>query len=118
MTQTTRKRRRIQFRLRTLMIVVTVLAVACGYVGWQAKFVRERNGMLDWIARHGGRAYPLIDPRPNEMPPLVRRLLGDEPIGAVILRGPITAEERRSIAARLPEATIADGDQVTGPSLP
>jgi hypothetical protein len=27
-------RRRFQFRLRTLMIVVTVLAVPLGYVGW------------------------------------------------------------------------------------
>ena len=36
-------RRRFQFRLRTLMIVVTLLAVACGYVGSQAKVARERH---------------------------------------------------------------------------
>ncbi len=35
-----------QFRLRTLMIVVTLLAVPLGYVGWQAKIVRERK---DWF---------------------------------------------------------------------
>jgi hypothetical protein len=33
--------RRFQFGLRTLMIVVTLLAGACGYVGWQANIVRE-----------------------------------------------------------------------------
>jgi hypothetical protein len=35
------KLRRLQFRLRTLMIVVTLLAVPCVYVGRQAKIVRE-----------------------------------------------------------------------------
>jgi hypothetical protein len=34
---------RFQFRLRTLLIVVALLAVACAYVGWQAKIVKERH---------------------------------------------------------------------------
>jgi hypothetical protein len=38
--------RRFQVRLRTLLIGVTLLAVACGYVGWQVKIVREREAML------------------------------------------------------------------------
>jgi hypothetical protein len=42
-------RRRFQFRLRTLMIVVAVLALPCAYVGWQAKIVRERRAMLTRI---------------------------------------------------------------------
>jgi hypothetical protein len=33
--QPKRKRHWFQFRLRTLMIVVTLLAVPLGYVGWQ-----------------------------------------------------------------------------------
>jgi hypothetical protein len=36
-------RRRFQFRLRTLMIGVTLLAVVCGYVGRQAEIVRNRR---------------------------------------------------------------------------
>ena len=42
-------RPRFQFRLRTLMIAVTVVAVVCGvcgYVRQQAKIVRERNEVL------------------------------------------------------------------------
>jgi hypothetical protein len=39
------KRRWFQFRLRTLMIVVTLLAVPLGYVGWQVKIVRERKAL-------------------------------------------------------------------------
>jgi hypothetical protein len=38
-----RKRRWFQFSLRTLMIVVTLLAVVSAYVGWQATIVRERK---------------------------------------------------------------------------
>src|SRR5438477_6176 len=34
---------KLQFRLRTLMIVVTLLAVPLGYVGRQAKIVRKRR---------------------------------------------------------------------------
>jgi hypothetical protein len=54
-------RRRFQFRLRTLMIGVPLLAVPLGYVGWQAKIVRERRAMLIWIEDNGGR----IEPRRN-----------------------------------------------------
>jgi hypothetical protein len=38
--------RRFRFRLRTLMIGVTVLAVPCAYIGWQAKIVREHEAAL------------------------------------------------------------------------
>src|SRR5260221_13735820 len=38
--------RRYQFRLRTLMIVVTLPAMPMGYLGWQAKIVRARCEFL------------------------------------------------------------------------
>ena len=50
-----RKRRWFQFSLRSLMIGVTLLAVPCAYVGWQAKIVRERRAMLGTIDAVGGR---------------------------------------------------------------
>jgi hypothetical protein len=36
-------RRRFQFRLRTLMIVVTLMAAACGYVAHEARIAKERR---------------------------------------------------------------------------
>ena len=50
-----RKRRWFQFSLRTLMIGVTLLAVPIGYVGWQAKIVRERTAMESVILAQFGR---------------------------------------------------------------
>jgi hypothetical protein len=71
---------RFQFRLRTLMIVVTLLAVPLGYVGWQAKIMRERRAMLRTIDAAGGR-YVVINegelPAGMTGPGRIRRLLGD-----------------------------------------
>jgi hypothetical protein len=67
-----RKRRWLQFSLRSLMIVVTVLAVPCTYVVWQAKIVRERTAFRDvrcgfsWIGD-------------DDAIPWLRRCLGGEP---------------------------------------
>ena len=49
-----RKRRWFQFNLRTLMIGVTLLAVACGYFAWQARIVWERKATKDWVRANGG----------------------------------------------------------------
>jgi hypothetical protein len=54
-----RERRWFQFSLRTLMILVTLLAVACGYVAWQANIVRDRKAVLREIVANGGTWYPL-----------------------------------------------------------
>ncbi len=48
------KRRWYQFRLRSLLIVVTLLTVPLGYVGWQAKIVRERKALLQLVVESGG----------------------------------------------------------------
>jgi hypothetical protein len=42
-----RKRRWFQFSLRTLLIGVTLLAVACGYVAKEAKTAWQRQSFLD-----------------------------------------------------------------------
>jgi hypothetical protein len=75
-----RKPCRFQFRLRTLMIVVTLLAVPLGYVGWQKKIVERRNA---WISEHrdcrfiseqdaGGSTL-----EPDQNPSCIRLWLGD-----------------------------------------
>jgi hypothetical protein len=44
MTDHSAPRRRFQFRLRTLLIVVTVVAVLCSVVAWYAK---ERERLIE-----------------------------------------------------------------------
>ena len=55
--------RRFQVRLRTLMIVVTLVAVLCNYVAHEAKFVREREATLASIKKARGE-YILADAPP------------------------------------------------------
>jgi hypothetical protein len=78
-------RRRFQFRLRTLMIVVALLAVPCAYVGWQAAIVRVRLKILadfrdpphiiNWHTAYLGDK--------SQAPGLLRRWLGDKEVGSL-----------------------------------
>jgi hypothetical protein len=110
-------RRRFQFRLRTLMIGVTLLAVVYGYVGWQAKIVRERRALQIKYARQIGCNIRFAG-FPGEFIPAdfqtsttwVRRLLGDVDvyrIGTPPNRD-FTPSELEEIHRILPEATTVD----------
>lgn len=105
-------RRRFQFRLRTLMIGVTLLAVPCGYFGWQAKIVRERKAMRIETEQHGTETIDfdgiVWNPESKPKPSLVRRWMGDKALfeADVQLRdldSPYTAR----IKEVFPEATIS-----------
>jgi hypothetical protein len=102
-------RRRFQFRLRTLMIAVTLLAIPCGYLGWQAKIVRDRRAMIDRVVSIDNGFRMKIDFRMTEPAvsvPWIRRLLGDEAIDYIDLPLDTEIEERQRIRAAFPEAHI------------
>jgi hypothetical protein len=46
-----------RFSLRTLLIVVTVLAVPLGWVGWRLRQVRREQATIAWVVEIGGRVY-------------------------------------------------------------
>jgi len=46
--------RRFQFSVRTLLIIVVLLAIPLGWVGWQAKIVRNRQALLMRVISRGG----------------------------------------------------------------
>ncbi len=121
---------RLQFRLRTLFVVVTIFAVVCAYVGWQAKIVRERNMIRQRLATERGEVYeptPVASTRdrvlrrswgdeipitmlvpsanPHARISWIRRLLGDRPVTAIglFLR---SHEECERVAAAFPEAAV------------
>ena len=94
-------RRRFQFHLRTLMIGVTLLAVACGYVGWQAKILRERRALLMKVRIAHGEWWTREDVNsPLEKSGIgisvMRRMLGDHEYGVIMVpkRFPRDDEDR------------------------
>jgi hypothetical protein len=129
-----RPRRRFQFRLRTLMIVVTLTAVLCSYAAREAKIVREREAILASIKNAGGDyilagappvyvdavwlndGKPLLQQfakgREESRPSMLRRWLGDV---AVIRINAWDSRTELEIARCFPEANIyAPEDAATG----
>jgi hypothetical protein len=61
-------RRSFQFRLRTLLIGVTLLAIVCGYLAWQRKVQLAEAMALSRIHSLGG--FALFASPPNYSSPL------------------------------------------------
>jgi hypothetical protein len=123
-------RRRFQFRLRTLMIVVSLLAMPLGYVGWQAKIVRERKAVLAEIEDAGGgffsdlrtttgfwnrfpnwpdEAIASVDSQREVGAPArtkVRILLGDEGVIVIWLPATVVPAVEARIGQYIPEAYV------------
>jgi hypothetical protein len=113
-------KRRFQFRLRTLMIVVTLFCVVGGgYIGWQKSKVLARQA---WLSAHQQSPASLsgiiwtsetvINGNPANSPPIIRRWLGDEAKLMVLVR---TDAEQREAAELFPEAEIARFESEFGP---
>jgi hypothetical protein len=96
-------RRRFQFRLRTLMIAVTLLAVPCAYVGRQVKIVRERRTWLEDL-RTGYWTGSQYDK--SKSPSVLRRWLGDRAVERVYLRD-ISPAQLEEIKWLFPEAKVS-----------
>jgi hypothetical protein len=106
-------RRWFQYSLRSLMIGVTLLAVPCGYIGWQAKIVRERKSLLERIDGVNGPILShseVIDGFGDHAGfvelPWIRKSMGDIPIDLIDLIHDAPPEIVREIKAAFPEAAI------------
>jgi hypothetical protein len=107
--------RRFQFRLRTLMIVVTLLAVPCAYVGWQAKVVRERLAI-----RENPKVWEPYKLESDWSPEIswIRHLLGDRGCIFLITDDNATGSELERFRAAFPEAKIYRNCEQPKPSGP
>src|SRR5438309_1747237 len=95
-------RRRFQFRLRTLMIVVTLFCVAVGgYIGWQKTIVAERERERTWFQQHGGVVLSNFTiPGQQQYRPSVswvRSLLGDSGVASIRFGRPISGDDERRL---------------------
>ena len=90
------------------MIVVTLLATFCGYVGWQEKIVQARRQL-----RGEGHLMGFQD---DDDLPLVRRWLGDHGFKKLFIWDSDAAEFRARVAATFPEAEIETWKLLEGPA--
>jgi hypothetical protein len=98
------KRRWYQFSLRTLIVAVTLLAIAAGYVGRQFQLARDRKAFLDnHLDKYGNL---IVEPSVTIEVPWIRRLLGDEGVSKLGLDSGSDKDERQRAAALFPEARI------------
>ena len=91
-------RRRFQF-----LLVVTLLAVPMGYVGWQTKIVRDRKLMTDQDSPV--RSYVRSD-IPGEAIPWIRRSLGDKEYHHIDLVDSASDETVGLYLTAFPEAAV------------
>ena len=95
------KRRWYQFSLRTFFVLVTLVCVGFGWLGWQLRIVWDRRDFLQnhtvWYGPSNG------DKLPRHEIPFYRLWLGDEEVKRLDVR----CEGDVTVAAKLfPEATI------------
>jgi hypothetical protein len=83
---------------------VTLLAISCAYVGWQAKIVRERKTMLENPRFTLCSEVETVDG--ERRLPWVRRLLGDLDCGEIYAVDDVTEEELAEYRRVFPEATV------------
>jgi hypothetical protein len=98
------RKRRFQFSLRTLLIGVTLFAVPMGYVGQQAKIVRERKAVLERQRKH----FSVISVPANQTDHLsrLRRWLGDLAFGQFVLDASASDDDAEEIGRAFAEADV------------
>jgi hypothetical protein len=103
------KRRWYQFSLRSLLIGVTLLALAFGYVASQARIVVDRNAVLNIRVKHAYTIQPVFNPT-YRVNGLLRHWLSDYPIAEFCFDDNATDEEIGEARRAFPEAAIWSGE--------
>ena len=88
-----------QFRLRTLLVGVALLAIPGAYVGHEAKIVSAQRV---WIAEHRA-TVSIFKGVDDNRPSAIRRFLGDEDYGEVMIVSDADLAEAKAL---FPEAYV------------
>jgi hypothetical protein len=101
---------RFQFRLRTMFVLVTVVAVVCAWIGHEIRVVDERKAMLAWIEKNGGICtIDSTSPEPQaDEPSFIRRWLGDQRVDEVFFIPPKEANVVERVKAILPGTVVSN----------
>jgi hypothetical protein len=127
---------RIRFRLRTVLLLVTLPAIPCAWIGPGRKIVRDRAALIERVEAAGGTVSGGVeewfDPRFMKTPPKsqsawdyipeividpgtppfgeiskVRRWLGDRSIISIRIPGDFPDDEEKRIHDLFPHTTIS-----------
>jgi len=90
-----------QFSLRTLLIVVALVAGPFAYIAHEGQIVTERRAMLKLIVDRGGEVNFGADD-----PPLLRRILGDVGSCSIVYPVSLSAAEKSRIHELFPDDWI------------
>jgi hypothetical protein len=105
--------RRFQFRLRTLMIVVTLLAAACAYVSHEVRIAKERREAAEtyeplreivkkvWRGRLEYSVRTVLIEAPWPL-----RWFGEDGYKAIVVPDNTPAEEKVRLERLFPEASV------------
>jgi hypothetical protein len=105
-------RRWFQFSLRSLLIVVTIAAVACAWLAHEARSVQQRMSLRQWIEEGGGACVAIDLGSHNapgsriEDPSFVRRWLGDQTVRTVFLPRKTSDRDLQRIKTWFPGAGL------------
>ncbi len=100
------KRRWFRFRLRTMLVVVTIV---CAWLGWSLRQLHQREIVRQFVLANRGKIESGAPSRPWKSLPLSWRILGEQPVSLIDLRGRpsyFTDEDRSYIQSYFPEAEI------------
>jgi hypothetical protein len=97
------KRRWFQFSLRTLFVVVTVVALFSGWIGWRLNQARQRENLLQSLRVDGARITRI----PAQSSPFMLRKFGTTYIGEILLPSSrFSNADINRVRATFPEAKI------------
>ncbi len=97
------RRPRFQFRLRTLFVMMTIVAVACWHVSGEWRAVHARRSYIS-------RNQNVFDgPDSTDTPTWLCRRFGDKCHGLVILHDGATEDDFSEAKALFPEADVVSG---------
>jgi hypothetical protein len=116
MSTTLNHRRWFRFRLRTILLIVALLAIPCAWLGSEWKLVRARAALIERVEAAGGTAssvkyYPLpsitIQPgAQSDQISAARRWLGDRAITQITIPDNFSDDDEKQILDRFPETEV------------